>query len=402
MNRKFIITKETFPNPKNTCDTEYQIAALYEERRMLEAAVMPLFSKTESILNNIYVGAVRNIASNLNAAFVEISDGTLCYLPIEDLKYPVFTKKQSKKELAAGDELLVQVSKEAVKTKNAVASTNLSFSGEYLVLTSANRRIGVSSKLSKAEHDRLHALAKSLCGENAPYGLIVRTNAATAPEDEIKTEFLSLKDACEQLLAIAPTRRAGSCLYTEMPFYLKMLQDVKKETLDEVITDDKEIYEKLQEFVLPKSCRIRLYEDALLPLPRLYDMAGQIEGALKERVWLKSGANIIIQPTEALTVIDVNSGKNIAKKDKQQNNYRINVEAAKEIALQLRLRNISGIIIVDFIDLHDEALNQSLLKEFRTFLKEDSIPVQLVDMTRLGLVELTRKKQRKSLAEQLA
>ena len=117
---------------------------------------------------------------------------------------------------------------------------------------------------------------------------------------------------------------------------------------------------------------------------------------------LKSGANIIIQPTEALTVIDVNSGKNTAKKDKQLNHYKINLEAAREIAKQLRLRNLSGIILVDFIDLYDENLNQSLMNEFRACLKTDPVPVNLVDITRLGLVELTRKKMKKPLTEQLA
>ena len=123
--------------------------------------------------------------------------------------------------------------------------------------------------------------------------------------------------------------------------------------------------------------------------------------ALKPCIWLKSGANIIIQHTEALTVIDVNSGKNTAKKGKQQNHYKINLEAAKEIAAQMRLRNLSGIIIVDFIDLYDETLTASFLTEFRTYLKQDPVPVRLVDITKLGLVELTRKKQKKPLYEQV-
>lgn len=395
MSQKFLITKELLNG------AEYRIAALFEDRRMLEAAVQLSDGGNGSILNNIYVGRVRNVAANLNAAFVETADGTLCYLSFEDIRHPVFTKKPSKKLIAAGDELLVQVCKEAVRTKYAVVTTNLSFSGEYIVLTSANRRIGVSSKVSRAAHERLAAFAQDLRREDTDYGIIVRTNAASASDETIAEEFSKLKNTYENVLAAAPTRSAGSCLYQERPFYFKMLQDVKKETLEEVVTDDAEIYAQLSACGLPQSCGIRLYEDALLPLPRLFNIGRQIENALRERVWLKSGANIIIQPTEALTVIDVNSGKNIAKKEKQLNHYRINLEAAEEIARQLRLRNLSGIIIIDFIDLDDEDFNQSLLKEFRAFLKKDPVPVQLVDMTRLGLVELTRKKQRKSLAEQI-
>ena len=146
---------------------------------------------------------------------------------------------------------------------------------------------------------------------------------------------------------------------------------------------------------------LRFYEDQMLALAKLYRVKEQIESALKKRVWLKSGANIVIEPTEALTVIDVNSGKNIAGKDRNLYHYKINLEAAAEIAWQLRLRNISGIILIDFIDLCDSEQNAKLLEEFRKYLKQDSIPVKLVDMTKLGLVELTRKKQKKSLAEQL-
>lgn len=182
---------------------------------------------------------------------------------------------------------------------------------------------------------------------------------------------------------------------------MKILTDTDKSILEEAVTDDRGIFEALQS-LSSGQYRIRLYEDSLLPLARLYNAAGQLEAALKPRVWLKSGANIIIQPTEALTVIDVNSGKNTAKKDKQLNHYKINLEAAREIAKQLRLRNLSGIILVDFIDLYDENLNQSLMNEFRASLKADPVPVNLVDITRLGLVELTRKKMKKPLAEQLA
>ena len=179
-----------------------------------------------------------------------------------------------------------------------------------------------------------------------------------------------------------------------------MLLDTDKSSLNEVITDDPDIFEQLKQDE-PDTYSVRLYDDNMLSLARLYNIAGQLEDALKPRVWLKSGANIVIQPTEALTVIDVNSSKNIAKKDKQHNHFKINLEAAKEIAAQLRLRNISGIIIVDFIDLYDDELNAALVSEFRAFLKQDPVPVQLVDITKLGLVELTRKKLKRPLAEQL-
>lgn len=298
---------------------------------------------------------------------------------------------------------MVQVVKEAVKSKDAIASTNLSFAGEYLVLTSTNCQIGISSKVPKEAAGRLRLFAEKTIPDTRQYGIIFRTNATKAEENQIYVEFQKLKSEYDTLTKSAPARTLYSCLYREQPQFLKMLRDMDKTKLQEVLTDDPEIYAQLNSATHQelREYSLRFYEDNMLALAKLYRVREQIESALKERVWLKSGANIIIQPTEALTVIDVNSGKNITGRDKLIYHYKINVEAAAEIARQLRLRNISGIILVDFIDLHDNALSAKLLEEFRGFLKKDSIPVQLVDMTRLGLVELTRKKQRKSLAEQL-
>ena len=298
----------------------------------------------------------------------------------------------------------MQVAKEAVKTKDAVVTTNLSFSGEYLVLTSANCRIGISGKISGRERIRLQAFAQKLLEENEDiqkcFGLIFRTNAAQAEEAVIREEFLKLKSEYETVTVYAASRTVYSCLRKEQPFYLKMLMDAEKATLEEVVTDEIMVFEEL-EAVSCGNFSVRFYEDRLLSLAKLYHIAGQIEAALKPRVWLKSGANIVIEQTEALTVIDINSGKNIAKKDKQQNHYKINLEAAKEIAFQLRLRNLSGIIVVDFIDLYEDAWKQSLMEQLRSLLRKDPVPTNLIDMTKLGLVEITRKKKKKPLLEQV-
>lgn len=399
--KKLLITQEQLQNPAANQIDMYQICAFCEDSRMIEVNLRP--ADTESILNNIYIAKVKNVVANLNAAFVEIGKGKTCYLPLENLKEPLFTKKISAKSIAAGEELVVQVVKEAMKTKDAVVTTNLSFPGEYLVLTSADRRAGISSKIHGEDRVRLQTCLQTLLGEvgQVPddFGLILRTNAAQAEESMLQAEFLRLKAEYDELKAHAAARTVYSCLRKERPFYLKMLMDLDKSDLDEVITDDPDIYECLKQ-EWSASCSLRFYDDRLLPLPRLYQLAGQLEAALKPRVWLKSGANIVIQPTEALTVIDVNSGKNTAKKDKKQNHYKINLEAAREIAFQLRLRNISGIILVDFIDLYDEALNEALMAELRTCLKQDPVPANLIDITKLGLVEITRKKQKKPLAEQ--
>lgn len=399
--KKLLITKEYLQHPCSHTPALYQVCALYEDTRMIEVSLHP--DDTESILNNIYIAQVKNVVTNLHAAFVEFQKGMLAYLPLEDLKQPVFTKKLSAKPIAAGDELVVQVTKEAMKSKNAVVTTNLSFPGEYIVLTSANHKTGVSSKISGEKRKTLQAWMQTLSEEDPHLtdnlGIILRTNAAQANENTLRTELNQLKTEYDHIKAYAASGTIYSCLRKERPFYLKMLTDTDKSNLEEVITDDPKIYEQLTRNAT-SAYQIRLYKDPSFPLSKLYNIAGQTEAALRTRVWLKSGANLIIQPTEALTVIDVNSGKNTEKKDKQQNHFKINLEAAREIAFQLRLRNLSGIILVDFIDLYDEALNAELLSCLKSLLKQDPVPTVLVDITKLGLVEITRKKQRKPLAEQ--
>ncbi len=400
--KKLLITSEQLTDPVSRKTAAYRVCTFYEGSRMIEAELRR--ADAETILNNIYIARVKNVAANLNAAFVEIAKGTVCYLPLEALRQPIFTKKLSKQPIAAGEELVVQVTKEAVKTKDAVVTANLSFSGEYLVLTSANLRSGISSKISRQDRSRLQELAQKLRknhgGTETDFGLILRTNAAYAEESAICAEFLQLQAEYEALRRYSASRTAYTCLRREQPFYLKMLMDADKSDLEEVVTDEKAVFEELKAAV-SGSLSIRLYQDRLLSLASLYNIAGQISAALKQKVWLKSGANLVIEPTEALTVIDVNSGKNTEKKDKQRNHYKINLEAAEEIAFQLRLRNLSGIILVDFIDMQSKDDQEGLMAQLRAYLRLDPVPAQVVDMTRLGLVEITRKKKKKPLAEQI-
>ena len=192
-------------------------------------------------------------------------------------------------------------------------------------------------------------------------------------------------------------RTCFSCLKKSPPEFLAILKNLHSSELEEIITDEPELLTQIE----ATGFHATLYEDKLLSLNSLYSLEARLQEALKERVWLKSGGYLVIQPTEALTVIDVNSGKSIAKKKVQEHYLNINLEAAKEIAHQLRLRNISGIIIVDFIDMKEQRAKDELMLQLKQFVKTDRVPVQVIDMTRLNLVELTRKKVRKSLREQI-
>lgn len=442
MNR-YVITREQLKGQ------EYLISALYDSnKKMIEVLPEPAERDDASILGNIYIARVENVVKNLNAAFVKISPEQNCYLPLEDLKNPIFTKKQStKKALVAGDELLVQVSREALKTKEPAVTTNLNFTGKYAVLTSGNCKMSVSSKLSKEKRahylDLLKILpepegslqqpeeslqqtdnaalesAKALSHE---FGIIIRTNAAEASDEAVMAEIQGLSAIFKQLVETAKHKTCYSLLYKEPETYLKHLDNLRQDQLEEIVTDDRKIFEEIcQKYYIPQEklmtggsvsvpvnvietdegIRLRYYDDVTLSLSSLYSIKGSLEDTLKERVWLKSGAYLIIQPTEALTVIDVNTGKNIAKKDVQENFLKVNKEAAVEIARQLRLRNISGIIIIDFMNLTSKEAEAELLSALRAELKKDPVQSQVIDMTKLGLVEVTRKKVRKSLLEML-
>lgn len=355
-----------------------------------------------SILGNIYVGKVKNIVKNIQAAFVEIENGLLCYLPLEDVKSPIYVKHGKQNQLVEGDELLVQVAREAVKTKAPSVTTNLSLTGKYLVLTTGNCTVGYSSKLKTEEKDRLKEL---ISGWDLPkVGLIVRTNAAMAEEEELLREYEELLRQHQFLTVQAVHRTAYSCVKKNPPAYLTSILGCRSDRLKEIVTDDRELYEEIQAFLLAQmpgdSEKLRLYEDKQLPLKTLYRLEKGLAEALGERVWLKSGAYLVIEPTEALTVIDVNTGKYTGGKNKQEAIRKINQEAAKEIARQLRLRNLSGIILVDFVDMAEKEASKKLLETMREMLKADPMKAAAVDMTELGLMELTRKKQKKTLLEQ--
>ena len=416
--KKYIITQEKL-NTSNG-EQDFMVSALYDENRtMLEVSLSAL--DEESLLGNLYIGRVENVVKNLNAAFIRISPEQICYYSMDDYKNPLFTKKVSvKKPLVEGEELVVQVTREALKTKEPAVTTNLNFTGKYAVLTTENQRIGISAKLCKTDRERLKSLAETI--EHPDFGLILRTNAKDATDEEILAEIQGLAEEWQNLKETAKHKTCYSCLKKESPAYLKEIVNLPTSSVNELITDDRNVFLKLcsnfgiteddlwtkgsvsvpiDEVNVTETLTLRYYHDSLLSLSSLYSVKSSVEKAIAEKVWLNSGAYLVIQPTEAMTVIDINTGKNVAKKGVQENFLKINKEAAIEIAHQLRLRNLSGIIIVDFMNLASKEAEAELMSTFRAALKNDPVPTQLIDMTKLGLVEVTRKKVRKSLPEVL-
>lgn len=373
-----------------------------EEGRIAEIHVSVPEERGAPHLGDIYIGRVQNLVESIGAAFVEIQKGILCYLDLSEVSCAVFTKKQGKKPLCIGDELVVQVSREAVKTKAPTVTCRLNFTGKYAVLTHGNTRLGVSSKLSKTLREEYREKLKTQ--ENASYGLIVRTNAKDVSFDEVEKEICALKKEYESILQTALFRVRFSCLKSAPPSFLSDLKTIYLQGVEEILTEDRELFETMNGWFsdqFPSALSpIRLYEDPLgYPLSKLYSLDTVLEKALREKVWLRHGGYLVIQPTEALTVVDVNSGKNTGKGREETGILKINLEAAVETARQIRLRNLSGIILIDFINLEEKENIDRLMKEFRWELSKDPVQTTLVDMTKLGLVEVTRKKTKKPLHE---
>ena len=357
-------------------------------------------------LGDVYVGKVKNIVPNIGAAFIEIEKGVNCYYDMKDAEISFFTHKSGKKALCIGDELVVQISREAVRTKAPTVTGSISFTGRYAVLTHGNTRIGVSSKIPKSLRDEYKE--KLRCFQNDRYGIIVRTNAKDAPFQDVLNEINCLREEYEALFQAAPTRKCFSCLKSAPPSYILDLKNVYMDGMKEIIIGDKGLYTRIQSYFraeLPdKLPLLKLWDDPDFPLDKLYSTQTILEKALRERAWLKTGGYLIIQPTEALTVIDVNSGKTAAKAGSrtrsEEGAMKVNLEAAREAARQIRLRNLSGIIIIDFINMDSDENTQRLLRELRFYLSKDPIQTSLVDITSLGLVEVTRKKVRRPLYEE--
>lgn len=381
----------------NIVITEYKnrICALgFKQNRLEELHV----DTQESLLNSIYIAKVKNISKNINAAFVELFDGQMAFLPLDDVMNCPFISSDDGR-LREGDEIPVQVIKEAVKTKDPVVTTKLSVSGAYCVVSVDKRKGGFqfSKKLSAAKKGSIkEALAD--CSLPADYAVVIRTGAEQLDSfAELKEELTALVSMMDDIVLKAKTRTCFSLIYQGVPSYIEYLHHIADADYEEVVTDIPAVYEALQASY-KGNMSIRFYKDSF-SLCKLYSIESKMEELFSKKVNLKSGANLIIEYTEAMTVIDINTAKCITKKDKDALNYKINLEAAEEIARQLRLRNLSGIIIVDFINMENEQYQTELIQEVKRLLKQDSVPCNYVDITALGLVEITRKKVQKPIYE---
>ncbi|MBN2957114.1 MAG: ribonuclease E/G [Blautia massiliensis] len=381
------------------------VAALSEEERIVEIRLES--DQEKSIFGNIYTGQVENIASNIQAAFVQIEPGKRCYYPLAEAQRAVFSAgRKGNGPLRPGDELLVQVSRDAMKGKLPALTSNLNFTGRYLVLTTGDKKFGLSSKLAQEDRHRLSGWLKEEAERpDKEFGIIVRTNAADASKEEILKELEWLKGRYHKAVVQGRNRTCFSLVLETEPFYVAAVRDAYGRDLDEIITDVPEIREMilgyLEEISPELKEKLRFYQDKLLPLYKLYRVETALDAIQKEKVWLNSGGFLVIQQTEAFVSIDVNSGKYTGKKKMEETFRKINLEAAVEISRQLRLRNLSGIILIDFINMENPDHREELFHVLQKLLRKDPIKSRAIDITPLHILEMTRKKVRRPVIEDI-
>ncbi len=339
-------------------------------------------------VGDIVIAKVSDISANISSAFLEMGEG-MAYMTLS-----------GDDGLRPGDELPVQILKEAYGTKEMTVTKRLSIPGKYAVVGLASYgapRLNLSRKIADtSERSRLLDDISPLLDQ---YDITLRTNAAGSTKEDIAAEILELSDKLSDLLKKATTRTVFSRLYEADDPFVAAIRDSRYAGDKVIVTDLPDVRQRMSE-VFP-DIKSRLYQDDSLPLSVIYKIGYVIEGTRDRTVWLKSGAYLVIDRTEAMTVIDVNSGRTDTKGSREDTFLSINMEAAKEIARQLRIRNISGMILVDFINMkkhdHYEALRKCIEKE----AVYDLGGTIFVDFTRLGLAELTRKKTRRPIHELL-
>lgn len=383
---------------------------------------MEAYKSINKPIGNIYIGKVDNIASNIQSVFIRISRDEMLFLPVKEASSAHLTNRKSDGTIKAGDEILIQYAREPVKTKLGGASTILSLTGTYVVVSQKKRTSAIQSGIQHGKENSANRTSilfsrkfpeslkhrfsdsETLQELSCRYNIMIRTNAGSLDDiSEAVSEAESLADKLEDIERNADSRTCFSCLYKNIPAYLSFLQNCYQSDYDEIITDDRDIYEELtaQAAALHVTAPIRLYEDSMLPLYKLYSIETRVKEILQKKVWLKSGAYLVIEQTEALVSIDVNSGKCEHGKNTEETFLKLNLEAAVAIARELRARNLAGIILVDFINLRKKEHENLLIEEMKRLLLADSVPARVVDMTRLGLMEITRKKINPPVEEQL-
>ncbi|MBP1734335.1 MAG: ribonuclease, Rne/Rng family [Deltaproteobacteria bacterium] len=403
--------------------SELIINVTFNETRIafLENGVLVEFfiekKNDNSMVGNIYKGKVARIVPGMDAAFVDIGLAKSAFLYVGDIildrmmyeeyddsDYHVTLNERIEGVLEEGQELTVQVSREPIGQKGTRVTSKVTLPGRLLVLMPGTEHIGVSRRIEQEEERK--KLATMLKDEICPkgYGLIARTASEGKTKEELGADLNFLKRIWESIQEKAKTVRAPSILHQDLGIIFRVIRDLHSHNLKKIIVDDVFVYERVGEFLkdyLPEQgCEV-VYFDEKDPIFEVFGIEIEIAKLLHKKIWLKSGGYIVLDYTEALTVIDVNTGRYLGKKDLEDTILRTNLEAVKEIAYQIRLRNIGGIIIIDFIDMERKESRETVFQALIDALKKDRIKTFAYPISELGLVQITRKRTRHNIVNLL-
>jgi ribonuclease G len=368
------------------------------------------------IVGNIYKGKVVRVLPGMQAAFVEVGLERAAFILAADIQGPLKDSEAAKRNpdaiaslLHEGQSLVVQVTKDPIGTKGARLTTHLSIPSRYLVFMPHTQHVGISQRIeAEEERERLRNLVQScMAAEGLPKecGFILRTAAEGAGEDEILSDTRYLQRVWNKVQARTKTAQAPSVIYEELPLHLRTFRDFIRPDVDKVLIDSKENFQNAQDFAksfVPEVTDKLEYYPGERPIFDLHGIEDEIHKALDRKVQLKSGGYLIIDQTEAMTTVDVNTGGFVGHRNLEETIFKTNLEAATSIGRQLRLRNLGGIIIIDFIDMLDVEHQRQVLRMLEKVLEKDHAKTKISQVSDLGLVEMTRKRTRESLGQMLS
>ncbi len=389
--------------------------AMLEGRSLVEHYVSRAADDTNQIDGNVYRGRVQNVLPGMEAAFVDIGIPKNAVLYMGDVRYDrddiegggsSTSHPRIEDVLKAGQTILCQVTKNPIGAKGARLTQEVSLPGRFAVLVPNSSAFGISKRLGDNERRRLRRIIDEV--KPPGHGMIVRTAAEGVSADELQRDVETLLEQWNAIEAEAKRSDAPGLLYREPELSVRILREELNSEYRGVVIDDRDLFEQVRDYVRAVSPelsdRVEYYDpvEEGLPIFERYHVHEQLHKALDRKVWLPSGGSLIIERTEALTVIDVNTGKNVGKTNLEETVYRNNLEAAEEVARQLRLRDIGGIIVIDFIDMEIRENRDKVAAALRNALARDKTRTQVFDISELGLVEMTRKRISEGLLETLS
>jgi len=385
--------------------------AILEDGKLVELFVEK--PERERMVGDIYLGKVVNVVKGMRAAFVNIGHKQDAFLHFSDIGESFSTvsaiidrgednhiqEEIPPEQIKVGQEILVQIIKEPISTKGSRLTTQISIPGRFTVLVPNSPMVGVSKKIdSVKERRRLRKIAKTHRPDG--FGVIVRTVAEGRNPVVLQADIESLHKTWQKLERKLKKVKPPMLVYKDMGMTSSVIRDLFTRDVNRLIIDSRKLYRETSTYLKDVARNLAnsvQYYNKKIPVFDFYGIEAEIEKSLSRKVWIKSGGHVIFDQTEAMVAIDVNSGKFIGRKDHEQNSLRINLEAAVEIARQLRLRDLGGIIVIDFIDMRDERNKRRLHDEFRRELRKDRAQANITPISEFGLIEMTRERVRPSL-----